>query len=158
MRSPSKQSDSMPNIASIFKSEVSRISRKEVRVETDTLRKATTQCRSDIAALKRRLSDMEKHVKKALRQRKGTSAETLENHDSAEPRAFRFSASGLAKHRQRLGLSAREVGALLGVSALSVYKWESGQTRPRAKQLERIAAFRSLGKKQAAAALAQVLG
>ena len=41
---------------------------------------------------------------------------------------------------------------LLGVSALSVYKWESGKTRPRAKQIEAIAALRGMGKPKCAAA------
>lgn len=68
-------------------------------------------------------------------------------------KALRFSASGLAKQRQRLGLSAREVGALLGVSALSVYKWETGKVRSRARQLEAIASLRGLGKREAAARL-----
>ena len=39
---------------------------------------------------------------------------------------------------------------LLGVSALSVYKWESGNTRPRARQIEAIAALRSMGKRDVA--------
>lgn len=36
---------------------------------------------------------------------------------------------------------------LLGVSALSVYKWESGKTRPREKQIQAIAGIRTLGKR-----------
>jgi len=43
----------MANIASLLKSEISRIARKEVRAETQTLKKASAQYRSDIAALKR---------------------------------------------------------------------------------------------------------
>lgn len=45
----------MANIASFLKSEISRIARKEIRAETETLKKASSQYRSDIAALKRRL-------------------------------------------------------------------------------------------------------
>ena len=41
-----------------------------------------------------------------------------------------------------------------GVSALSVYKWESGKTRPRARQLEAIASLRKMGKREAQARLA----
>ena len=74
----------------------------------------------------------------------------------AEPQegaAPRFSAKGLAAQRKRLGLSAAAMAKLLGVSALSVYKWESGKTRPRAKQIEAIARLRGIGKKEAAARL-----
>jgi transcriptional regulator with XRE-family HTH domain len=50
-----------------------------------------------------------------------------------------------------LGLSARELALLLGVSQLSVYKWEQGKARPRAKQLQAISQLRRLGKKDVAA-------
>ena len=63
---------------------------------------------------------------------------------------MRFSAKGLAAHRRRLGLSAAALARLLGVSALSIYKWESGKVRPRAKQIEAIAALRGMGKREAA--------
>jgi DNA-binding transcriptional regulator YiaG len=68
----------------------------------------------------------------------------------------RFSAKWLATHRQRLGLSAAGYGALLRVSALTVYKWEGGQARPRDRYLPAIAAAKGLGKREAAARLEQV--
>ncbi|NCV62600.1 MAG: XRE family transcriptional regulator, partial [Betaproteobacteria bacterium] len=49
---------------------------------------------------------------------------------------------------QKLDLSANEMGALLGVTGQSVYKWEKGTARPRASQLKAIAAVRKMGKKQ----------
>ena len=52
-------------------------------------------------------------------------------------------------------LVAIACGVLLGASGQSVYKWEDGKARPRAKHLPAIAALRTLGKKQAAAILAQ---
>ena len=67
--------------------------------------------------------------------------------------SFRFSAKGLASHRKRLGLSAHDCGILLGASGQSIYKWEDGKARPRAKHLPAIAALRTLGKKQAEALL-----
>lgn len=143
----------MPNIASIFKEEISRVARKSVRAETEALKKASTQYRSDIAALKRRLADLERQVKKQARYSKAAPETGAEE---SQTTGHRFSASGLAKHRQRLGLSAREVGEILGVSALSVYKWEKGQARPRAKQIEAIARLRGMGKREATATLEQL--
>lgn len=67
--------------------------------------------------------------------------------------AQRFSAKGLAKNRQRLGLSAADFGTLIGASGQSVYKWEEGKFRPRQKNLAAIAAIRSIGKKEALARL-----
>jgi DNA-binding transcriptional regulator YiaG len=63
---------------------------------------------------------------------------------------LRFSAKGLAAQRRRLGLSAASVAKLLGVSTLSVYKWEGGKTRPRPKQIEAIATLRGMGKRDVA--------
>jgi DNA-binding transcriptional regulator YiaG len=73
---------------------------------------------------------------------------------SGEEAALRFRASGLASHRKRLGLSAADFGKLLGVSGQSVYKWETGEVRPRRSQLESIAAVRKLGRREALARLA----
>ncbi|MDP1888271.1 DNA-binding transcriptional regulator [Polaromonas sp.] len=52
-----------------------------------------------------------------------------------------------------MGLSASEAASLLGVSDQSVYKWESGKTRPRASQFASIAALRGMSKKEAASRL-----
>jgi DNA-binding XRE family transcriptional regulator len=43
---------------------------------------------------------------------------------------------------------------LLGASGQSIYKWEDGKVRPRAKHMPAIAALRILGRKQAAEILA----
>jgi DNA-binding transcriptional regulator YiaG len=61
----------------------------------------------------------------------------------------RFSARSVKAQRARLGLSAKDFGRLVGVSALSIYAWESGKSRPRKKQLPGLAAVRHLGKREA---------
>jgi DNA-binding transcriptional regulator YiaG len=136
----------MPNIGTVLKSEISRVSRKEVRGETQALKKSISQYRSQIADLKRRMQALEQQVKRAGRgrERDGSPADTSEPSGN-----LRFSAKGLAAQRRRLGLSAASVARLLGVSALSIYKWESGKTRPRAKQIEAIARLRGMGKREA---------
>ncbi|MDB5882350.1 MAG: transcriptional regulator, family-like protein [Ramlibacter sp.] len=134
----------MPNIGTVLKSEISRVSRKEVRGETQALKKSISQYRSQIADLKRRMLALEQQVKRVRK----VSAPAVANDD--EPGGqLRFSAKGLAAQRRRLGLSAAAVAQLLGVSALSVYKWESGKTRPRARQIEAIAGLRGMGKREA---------
>ena len=71
---------------------------------------------------------------------------------------LRFSAKGLASQRKRLGLSAAEAGAIIGVSGQSIYKWEDAKARPRASQLPGISTLRGMSKKQAAAKLAELAG
>lgn len=134
----------MPNIASVLKAEISRIARKELRAETESLKKATATYRREIAALKKRIAVLERQVKRGPRA--APKSEDLGGEGKA--RQLRFSATRLAAQRKRLGLSAADLARLLGVSALSVYNWEGGKTRPQRSQLERIAAVRKLGKRE----------
>jgi DNA-binding transcriptional regulator YiaG len=141
----------MPNVASILKDEIVRLARKELRHETAGLKKASAQYRSDIAALKRRVVELEKQLSRA--EGKAPSKGTAEPAPE-QASTVRFSAKGLATQRQRLGLSAAEVGGLLGVSAQSIYNWEAGKTRPRQQQLVALASLRGMGKRQAKALIA----
>ena len=137
---------SMPNIASVLKEEIARVARKEIRGETDSLKKASAQYRANIAVLKRQVAALERQLKqlsKGVKRQAPVVAEPNEGN-------IRYSAKRLAAHRAKLGLSAKDYGALIGVSALSIYKWEGGDVRPRDKQLQAIAAVRKLGKREAA--------
>ena len=135
------------NIATALKSEISRVSRKEVRTELQALKKVTTKLRSDNADLKRRLADLERVVKQLSKGGTKKSA-TAGSQDEAGTVA-RFSGKGLAAQRKRLGLSAADFGKLIGVSGASVYNWEEGKTRPRSTHMPGIAAIRGMGKKDA---------
>lgn len=145
----------MPNIATLLKSEIARVARKQVRAETAGLKQAIAPYRAQIADLKRRTRELEQQVK-----RLGRVAAKVVSSSPAESgeRNLRFSAKGLATQRKRLGLSAQAFGALIGASGQSVYKWEEGTTRPRARNLPSIAALRTMGKKEAAARLASLAG
>lgn len=137
----------MPNIGSLLRDEIVRLSRRETRGQVAVARKATAQHRRDIAALKRQIAVLERQVKAlSRRSRKGAAAPTAP--ENAEK--LRFVAKGLRSHRARLGLSAGDFGRLIGVSANSVYAWESGKTSPRRDQVAKIAAVRALGKREAA--------
>ena len=143
----------MPNIGTLLKEEIARISRKQLRSETEALRKSSAQYRSQIAELKRRMQALEQQLKRVGKvATRGAPAK-----DDGEPQSqIRYSAKSLASQRRRLGLSAAALAKLLGVSALSVYKWESGNTRPRARQIEAIAALRHMGRREASQRLAEL--
>lgn len=140
----------MPNFAATLKGEITRISRKEARNEGLPQKKASAQYRSEIAALKRRLLLLEKVVKGIA---KTAVKQSLPKKDDGTVNVLRFSASGFASLRRRLGLSAAQAGTLLGVSGQSIYKWEDGKTKPRTVNLPAIAALRKMSKKEVAAAL-----
>lgn len=133
-----------------LKAEIARVARKQVKAETELLKTASTKYRSDIAALKRQVIGLQKEMKQAS----GISKRSGQLEEEISEARHRFSAKGLASQRRRLGLSAEALGKLIGVSALSIYNWEGGKARPRAKHQPAIAALKTLGKKDAAAVLA----
>ena len=142
----------MPNIGTVLKDEIARVARKQQRAEHASIKKSVAQYRSQIAQLKRRMQALEQLVRRQARGGGGRAAAQAAAQEDDGP-SLRFSAKGLAAQRKRLGLSAASVAKILGVSALSVYKWESGKTRPRARQLEAISALRKMGKREAMAKL-----
>jgi DNA-binding transcriptional regulator YiaG len=135
----------MPNIASLLKAEIARVARKEVRASAQTLQSATSKHRSDIAALKRKIDALEKQVRRLGKGVTAKRSAAMDEEDTGVKQ--RFNAKGFATMRKRLGLSAAQMGLVLGVSGQSVYKWEDGKARPRAAQVASIASIRGLGKK-----------
>jgi len=141
----------MPNIATLLKAEIARVARKQLRGEVQELKKASAQHRSHIASLRRRIDELERQIKRAQKSAGRTQLEQSEQ--SSEGVQRRFSPARLAAQRRKLGLSAADFAALVGVSPLSIYNWEHGKTRPRQQQLEAIAAVRGIGKREALARL-----
>jgi DNA-binding transcriptional regulator YiaG len=136
---------------SALKQEITRLARKEARSQTQVLKKMSAQYRRDIAALKRQVAKLQgqtdvmaKAVLKPVPQPPAAAADKV-----------RFSAKGLASQRKRLDLSAADYAKLVGVSSLSIYKWESGKVRPRQSQVAALAAVRGMSKKEVLARLAQ---
>jgi DNA-binding XRE family transcriptional regulator len=71
---------------------------------------------------------------------------------------MRFNAKGFATMRRRLGLSAAEMGLLVGVSAQTIYNWEAEKSRPRQQQVAAVASLRGVGKRVAKARLEELAG
>lgn len=148
----------MPNIATALKGEISRIARREIKADTESLKKQSSKHRSEIAALKRQILDLEKLLRGLATSGRNRTVYAAAAKEEPNKSGLRFRSKGFAAHRQRLGLSAAQAGALLGVSGQTIYHWEAGKAKPRASQMPRIDALRKLTKKRAAAAVAQVMG
>lgn len=145
----------MSNIASALKAEIVRLARKEIRAETEGHKKVSGQLRSEVSGLKKRVMALEKTVIRLSRSAaKVQKAKATANKETR----IRFRAKGLLAMRRRLGLSATDMGTLLGVSAQTVYNWEAEKNRPRQQQLAAFASLRGLGKRQVAAKLEALAG
>lgn len=145
----------MANIAGVLKEEITRVARKELRTEIDKLRKSSSRYRSDIAALKRQAAELEKRI--AFLE-KAAPAKQVPKTEEQEGTSIRFSARSLRAQRRRLGLSAREMALILGVSEQTIYNWEAQKARPRSTQLVLFAATRTMGKEDARARLEELAG
>lgn len=142
----------MSSLGTMLKGEITRLSRKEARVQVEPLRKANATYRRDIAALKRQVALLQRQVTALGRTRKDAAEQP------AETRPMRFVAKGLRSLRARLGVSAAEFGQLVGASGQSIYNWESGKAVPRATQMAALANVRGLGKREAQARLLEAGG
>lgn len=152
----------MPDIATVFKAEIARLARKELRGESGGLKKTVAAQRSDIADLKRRV-----HTLEALVKRLAKSAASGEHRPrpvvasdpgEAEPSGLRFRAAGMAANMKRLGLSAADFGLLVGATGQSIYAWEAGKAKPRPQAVAAIAALRGIGKREVDSKLASLKG
>ena len=135
----------MSNIASVLKEEIARLVRRQFRSESETLKKASSRYRTDIAALKRRIEPLEKKISRLEKMVPKNVAPTADKESETK---LRFKPQGVRAQRTRLELSAREMGALVGVSAQTIYNWEAGTSRPKAEQLAVFAAVRKMGKRE----------
>ena len=140
----------MPNIAAVLKDEIRRLARREIKVQVGSTKQSVVKYRSDIAKLKRVLSQQEREIKLLKKQQGQPQAEEEPQED------IRFSARSVKAQRSRLGLSADDYGKLVGVSGMTIYNWEHGTSRPRKAQLAALVVVRGIGKREALTKLAEL--
>jgi DNA-binding transcriptional regulator YiaG len=142
----------MPNIAGVLRQEICRLAKREVKAQVGKTQRASAQYRRDIASLKRLMSQQNREIK-LLKKRAQQQGQVPED----EPLdAVRFSARSVKAQRRRLGLSATDYGKLVGVSGLTIYNWEHGNSRPRKAQLAALVAVRGIRKREALLKLAEL--
>ena len=142
----------MSSLASVLKKEIARLARKEVRAAMEVSRKSIARQRTEISQLRKRVKELESLVAKLQAGNSGVVGEAIPLESSLA--AVRFSPKSMRSHPKRLGLSAENYAKILGVSMQTVYHWEQGKSRPRQSQLQRLAAVRKMGKREALKQLA----
>ncbi len=145
----------MPNVATVLKSEIQRLARKEVRGSVTSLRKTVYEQRIALAALKRQNAELVRRLDAIERSNGRVRVASDITSDAPD---VRFSPKWVASDRKRLGLSAKDYARLVGVSELTIFNWEKGRSRPQARPLAAWAAVRRLGKRAALQRLEQQSG
>jgi DNA-binding transcriptional regulator YiaG len=143
----------MPNLASLLKSEISRLARREVNGQVEPLRVQIVKLRREVSTLKRQLQESERANKRA--EQATPVVEAVQRIDQ-DGKQRRFSAGRLKAFRDKSGLSAPDLALLLGVSAQSIYNWESGSVRPSDDTVVALARLKESGKRNLRAALEQI--
>jgi DNA-binding transcriptional regulator YiaG len=136
----------VPNLAGVLKGEIRRLARKEVRATVMPLRKLVTTMRRRIAQQRKLLSELERASKRSVNNARASEA------PASEGTQIRFSPEWVKAHRKRVKMSRREYAKLIGVSAQSIFGWESGRTRPRRRALESWRRIRTMGLRELKAA------
>ena len=152
----------MATFADSLKREIARVARKELRDEIASLRKSLAAHRSEISGLKKQVSTVQAEIKRLARAKQRPADEARQVATRSVPEATKskpgrkviFTAERLKAQRTRLGLTQEHMGKLLGVSSLTVWKWESGSSVPRSSRIPEILSQLSLGKREALARIA----
>lgn len=152
----------MATFADSLKREIARVARKELKDEIASLKTSLATHRSEISGLKKQVATVQAEIKRLARAKQPLAKEVrqtdprsvAEAPKSKPGRKVIFTAERLKAQRIRLGLTQEQMGRLLGVSSLSVWKWESGSSVPRASRVPEILSQLSLGKREALAKIA----
>jgi DNA-binding transcriptional regulator YiaG len=131
----------------VLKGEIRRLARKEVRATVTPVRKLVAELRRRVAQQRRLIAELER------RSRRGARNERAAEAPADEGSQIRFSPAWVTKHRKKLKMSRRVYAKLVGVSAQSIFGWESGRTRPRRRALESWRRIRGKGKRELTALL-----
>ena len=142
----------MTTLAVALKEEIRRLARKEIKAQTGAMAQAVTRVATrnrpaQAAGAGTREDD------RVLGSSGNASVMGNRSLPAVRPKVCGFSARSVKAQRKRAGLSAADYAKLVGVSALTIYNWEQGKSRPRKEQLASLVALRGLGKREAGAKL-----
>ncbi len=141
----------MGKIDSSFRSEITRLAKREVRSSFLPLKR-------EVRRMSTMLSGLSKGIVSWNRLAKDLRLEEAKPKLEATPeevKASRISAERIRSLRRKLGISQRELGILTGTSLGAVLSWEKGKFKPRADKKAALVAIRKLKKREVKKLLAQ---
>lgn len=143
----------MPNLATVFRDEIRRLARKELRATVGPLKKRVADLTSSNAALKKQVPALEKAVTRLEKEAEARQLRTVREGEK-EVEGVRIGPRSIAAQRKRLKLTRAEFGRLAGVTANTIYLWEKGEVSPRDRRRAILVGLRKLGAREAKRLLA----
>ena len=130
----------MPNLNQVFREEISRLARREVKQIAEPLQKQIRDLRGKVREQKRELEKLEKELAGKADKERVIAPRTVSEEDDV-----RIRKGSVKKHRERLGISQREMALLLDVSALTISNWETDRASPSGENRLAFAELRGKG-------------
>ena len=131
----------MPDIKQVFQKEIVRLARKEVKQAVAPLKEQIRELGKTVRAQRQQISELEKQLPKKVDT--VTAPETEVEAPEKEPEV-RIAKGSFRRHRNRLGLSQKEMGLLMNVSALTISNWETEKMSPRSQNRQAFAELRNI--------------
>ena len=138
----------MPNVGQILKEEIRRLAKKEVRAVAGPLKKRVAELERSNAAWKKKVPALDKAVARLNAEAEVRQLRSIRAGEK-EVKGARIGPRSIAAQRRRLKLSRKDFGTLAGVSANTIYLWETGEVSPRDKSRKSIVGLRKLGTREA---------
>ncbi len=138
----------MPNLGAVLKEEIQRLARKEVRAAVNPLKKRVAELSRSNAEFKRKVPKLERTVARLNEEAKARQLQAVQKGGKAAA-GTRVGPRSIAAQRKRLKLTRKQFGQVAGVSANTVYLWETGQVDPKEKSRAAIVSLRGLGVRDA---------
>ncbi len=135
----------MGKLESTIKSEIERLTKREVRKISIPLGRDVRSMRIRVSKLRKTVLTLERFMagqQKALEKKKVPLEASAE-----EVKKSRFSPSLIRSLRKHLGISQKELAILTGVSIGTVHLWESGKFLPKENKKGLMVALRKLGRR-----------
>jgi DNA-binding transcriptional regulator YiaG len=134
----------MPNVASVLKEEITRLARSETKKEIDPLKARIQELKKIVAQQKKQIAALEKAQSQSAKKAPDAVPPTAKEKTSSR----KITTASVKSQRKRLGLSQREMGLLVGVSTMTIVRWEQGKGSPRGKNGDAFVAVRGMGRRQ----------
>ena len=145
----------MGKIESTIKSEIERLAKHEVKTVFRPLRKEVWGIRLKLSNLLKSFAPMNRLAKeiaesKAKEPKLAASPEVV--------KASRFTPERIRGLREKLGISQRELGILVGATIGAVLSWEKGKFKPQGEKKAALVALRKVRTRDVKMVLAEMAG
>ena len=144
----------MGKLESTIKSEIQRLSKREIRATFVPLRREVRAMRLRLSSLSKNFSTLSRLAKEQMQNlpKKGLEA------TPEEVKASRLTPERIRGLRKKLGISMRELGILTGTSLGAILSWEKGKFKPRGEKKAALVGLRKFRKQEIRKLLAEKAG